>query len=183
MKLSPIIIEMLGEKAGCVATTPNGASIIAADIEKATGERLAANTIKRLTGILPYDNKPRETTLNIIARYLGYSSWEVLEEVVESGVSGFGQCNPFIEVGSLPNGKKIRFSWEPDRRVTLIHEDNGVCLVEKSVNSKLRVDDKIELSQIAEGYPLVAKDVVRDGVSLGNYVAAKTTGIHDISII
>lgn len=182
MKFNSIIIKYLSDRCGCDVTGPSGATALANDIEAKTGERLAANTIKRLVGVLPYDFTPRDTTLDIIARYLGSTSWQLLIEAVNDRISEFDGENPFIEVKTLKPGTEIRFGWEPDRQIRLRHLGDGECRVIEVSNSKLKVDDILSLSQLAEGYPLVAKKVTRNGISLGCYTSAKLTGITGIII-
>lgn len=92
-------------KAGFDVTTAAGATMLANDIESKTGERLAANTIKRLVGVIPYNNKPRITTLNIIARYLGWPSWESLMNDHRS--SAFGGRNPFFTTKTTEHYNKV----------------------------------------------------------------------------
>lgn len=182
MKFNSIVIKYLSERCGCDVSTASGATVLANDIESKTGERLAPNTLKRLVGVLPYDFSPRSYTLQIIARYLGYSSWEIFIETINNSISDFEEESPFIEVSALATGAEIRFKWEPDREIRLRHMGEGRCEVMEVSNSKLAVGDVLRLSQLAEGYPLVAKEVVREGKTLGGYVTAKITGISDVEI-
>lgn len=182
MKFNSIIIKYLCERCGCDVTTASGATMLANDIEIKTGERLAPNTLKRLVGVLPYDFNPRNVTLQIIAKYLGFSSWEIFIETINNRISDFEEDNPFIEVSALGKGAEIRFKWEPDREIRLCHLGEGKCEVVEVANSKLVLGDILTLSQLAEGYPLVAKEVIREGRNLGSYIAAKIVGITDIVI-
>lgn len=182
MKFNSVIVKCLSERCGCDVTTAAGATVLANDIEKVTGERLVPNTLKRLVGVLQYDYNPRGATLEIIAKYLGFSSWQLFIESINNRISDFEEENPFIEVSGLPQGTEIRFSWEPDREIRLCHLGEGLCEVVEVANSKLAVGDVLQLSQLADGYPLVAKDVVRGDNNLGGYVAAKITGISNIKI-
>lgn len=182
MTFNSIVISYLNERCGCDVTTASGATMLANDIEAKTGERLVPNTLKRLVGVLPYDYTPRSSTLRIIAEYLGFSSWEILIDTINNRISDFDDENPFIEVSELKPDTEIRFKWEPDREIRLRHLGEGRCEVLEVVKSKLAVGDIVKLSQLAEGYPLFAKEVVRKGSHIGNYVAAKITGIADIII-
>lgn len=182
MKFNSVIIKYLSDKCGCDVTTPSGATILANDIESKTGERLTPNTIKRLVGILRYDNAPRDTTLAIIAKYLGFTSWKLFVEHVNNRLSDFSAENPFVEVAGLPEGSLISFSWEPDRTIKLIHCGSGGCRVVDVANSKLLKDDRVAITQLANGYPFMAKEVIRSGQSLGSYIAAKITGISNLKV-
>ena len=183
MKLDSVVIEMLCGKCGYDVTTPPGAESLQKDIESSIGERLSINTVKRLTGIIPYDSSPRPITLEIISRYLGYSSWKILEDEVNGKISGFESGQSFIEVSSLRSGVTIIMEWEPNRKIFICHLGEGICKVVSSTNSKLIAGDLLKLSQIAEGFPFIVKEVIRDGKSLGNYNAARAKGVKIIKIL
>ncbi len=80
MILNKLQLEKLSEINHQDVTTPAGASVLALDIEKKTGCCLGLNTVKRLVGVIPSDVTPRRTTLNVLANYLGYPDWELLQE-------------------------------------------------------------------------------------------------------
>lgn len=166
-------------KAGFDVTTAAGATMLANDIESKTGERLAANTIKRLVGVIPYNNKPRITTLNIIARYLGWPSWESLMNDHRS--SAFGGRNPFFTTKKLRN-TIVKFKWEPDREITLIHLSRTKYKVLESINSQLQAGDILCIDLLADKCPFFAKDVIRNGEHLGTYAAATENGIFDLTV-
>lgn len=182
MTFNSIIIKFLSERCGCDVTTPAGSTTLAHDIESQTGEKLSPNTLKRLVGVLPYKFAPRNSTLEILAQYLGFSSWDLFLAKINDSISDFNVDNPFVEVRQLPLDAQISFCWEPDRNIRLRHLGEGRCMVTEVANSKLVAGDILALTQLAEEYPLIAKDVVRDGRSIGNYLAAKTNGISNLII-
>lgn len=175
-------IRYLNMKAGCDVTTAAGATILAHDIEAKTGEKLAANTLKRLVGVIDYHSSPRLTTLNIIGRYLGYSSWEGFCAALKRGTSIFGDFYPFVEICKLSPNITLSFKWEPDREITLRHIQTCKCEVIKVTNSKLEVGDILVMSQLADGFPFYVKDVIRGANHLGTYCAAIESGIFDLKV-
>lgn len=182
MALSSVIIKRLGIRAGIDVTTPAGATVLAYDIESKTGQRLAANTIKRLLGILPYNGTPRKTTLNIIAKYIGFRSWDQLMDIVSEGMSLFGDVYPYINIRELPVNALIHFKWEPGRSITLRHISMNACEVEAVENSRLKKGDKLVVIQLGEGFPFYARKVTRGEEDLGTYSAAVENGIYDLKI-
>lgn len=176
------VLVLLSAKADCDVSTPRGAQKLRDEIERVTGERLALNTVKRLTGVIDYDFTPRESTLNIMAAYLGFASWESLSEYCTEGLSGFTVADGFIHLPSLAPGVGIAFTWEPDRRLLLRIKEDGTVEVEKSINGKLREGDVVDVTNICQGFPFIAHAVYRDGVNLGRYVAAKEAGIGNVEI-
>lgn len=182
MKLNDTVIDLLSKKAGRDVTTPYGAEYLRNDIEALTGESLSRNTVKRLVGNLPYESFPRAVTLNIISNYLGFSSWQLLQEYLSGKISDFDINDGFIDLTNQPTGKIIKIRWQPDRDLSIKHIGHGEYVVTESLNSKLQPEDVLHLSQIAVGFPFMVRMVERKGENLGNYIAAKKTGIDDIEI-
>ena len=183
MILNSLQLQKLSEKAGEDVTTPAGASILCLDIESKTGVALSLNTVKRLVGVLPSTVCPRLTTLNLLANYLGYPSWDILEEDTAMEGSGFGRKDIFIEMSDLEENTVVEVCWKPDRRILIRHDGNGQYSVIKSENSKLLKGDILSLSQLAPGFPFVADNVVREEKHLGGYRAADGVGITRLNII
>ena len=75
MALSSDIIKRLSLKVGYDVTTPEGAYHLSLDMYTQTGIRLSRNTVNRLVGVLISSTKPRVTTLDSIAIFLGYPNW------------------------------------------------------------------------------------------------------------
>lgn len=182
-KLPSPVLEMLKKEAGYDVTTSYGSAMLHKDIETKTGQRLGLNTVKRLVGLFDYNSEPRQDTLTIIARFLGFNTWESLMLYIQGNISGFELKDSIIDLEKLPQGKKIRIKWEPNRTILLLHLEGDEYEVLESLNSKLQKGDLIYLSQISEGFPLVAKKVVRDATNMGNYKAGLDTGIKSIEII
>lgn len=86
-------------------------------------------------------------------------------------------------MNSLSAGCKVVIKWNPNREILIRHSGNGEYIVEKAQNSKLLEDDHLFLSQIAVGFPLMVKEVVRKGKSLGNYLAAQSEGISYLEVL
>lgn len=183
MTLNSLQLEKLSEKIGQEVTTPAGASFLCLDIESKTGIALGLNTVKRLVGVISSDVSPRKTTLNVLANYLGYPSWDLLEEDTAMEGSDFGRKDIFIEMSDFEEGTEVEVCWKPDRRVIIHHKGNGQYTVIKSENSKLHPGDLLSLSQLAIGFPFIADKVFRNENSLGSYRAADGAGITRFNII
>ncbi|MCH5223227.1 MAG: hypothetical protein J1E82_04235 [Muribaculaceae bacterium] len=183
MKLQTIIIKLLSEKANIDVTTKTGAEFLRNDIEAKTGEALSLNTVKRLVGILPYESSPREVTRDILAKYLGYDNWNLLNTDLQNKISDFNRPEEFIDLKELPINSDVVIKWSPDREIKIHHIQGEKYEILEARNSKLQKEDIIFLSQIAIGFPFIAKEVVRGGNSLGNYTAARVDGVYSIEII
>ena len=177
MALQPSLIKMLSEKAGVDVATPSGATILRLDLEKVTGEPISLNTVKRLVGIIDTNRTHTSQILDIIAVYLGFSSYKILENYLGGNVSDFNIKDGFTYATALPPGAEVEMEWEPDRYVRIIHEEADRFVVEESRNSKLQKGDQIRISHLKAGFPLYASAVERNGTNLGTYQAATLTGL------
>ncbi len=178
MILSPNIIQLLEKRCGHPISLPVHCSTLALDIESCTGEHIGVNTIKRLLGFINDERQPRESTLHIIANYLGYDSWETLKMIDEAqGNSDFNIDVEQVRLESLQIGDLIEITYSPNRRIVILYNGENVFTVKESGNSKLCVGDAITLSHIINGYPLLVAKVVREGKDLGQFVAGKAQGV------
>lgn len=163
--------------------TPAGAARLRHEIESATGERISLNTLKRLVGVIGYEGMFRPVILDIIARYLGYSGYQVLADSILDRVSGFNVEGNFIEAASVPEDRELELIWQPGRRVSMINLGAGRFRVRESENSKLMPGDILEIDFLAAGFPLYVKRVIREGEDIGTYQAAATEGLTKLRII
>lgn len=145
-------------------------------------DTLNASTLKRIWGYSKTDSKPRRTTLTVLAKVLGYRDWESYvnkkrsEKRIESGFIS----DAIVNISVLKPGDIISFKWNPDRFISLLCRGEENFEVIEQENSSLVVGDTFRVLFIREGYPIYCKDVIRDSVNLGDYIAGEETGIHDL---
>lgn len=177
MKLSPFVIEKLREKSGNDIRLSRDCELLTLDIESATGEHIGVNTMKRLLGFIADERSPRTSTLDVIARYLGYTDWDELRLLDEnSSNSSFDDRDEYLAC-NLEQGQQLLISYPPNRSLTIEHLDGNRFRVLESENSKLLPGDMLTLTHIVRGYPLLVAEVIRDGQNLGAFTAGKAQGI------
>lgn len=177
------IIDLLARKAARDVRIPAGSDWLQKDILTVTGEHLSLQTVKRMTGVLQSETTPSRTSLDIIARYLGFEDYPAVEQALSRGVSDFKSDEGLVEIDMLPADTCLELRWSPDRRIILRRLPSGQCQVEESENSKLRVGDLLKISQLTQGYPLNVREVIRGGESLGPYTAAPEYGLTFVRIL
>lgn len=177
-----ILVKMLSRRAGYDVDTPHGSEMLQKEIEALTGERLSVNTLKRLIGVLPYDGEQRKSTLDIVAKYLGFRNTKELQNFVEGRVSDFKLPPQYIDLPALGPEVTVVMEWTPGRRIAMRHLSSDRYILTEAINSKLQVEDILVLGIVAEGLPLVAREVIRKGVSLGPYIAAQEGGLTTVEI-
>ncbi|MDE6460208.1 MAG: hypothetical protein K2K52_05165 [Paramuribaculum sp.] len=179
------ILCRLCREAGLGMSQSSDFEVLSQAICDSTGEKLGVNTLKRLFGFKTGRVAPRLSTMNIIARYLGYTDYESLIKDLgeDADISLFTPID-CIEVETLEPGTKLRISYEPKRVLTLTYTGDFVFVVDAVEGSRnILVGDSLTISQFAVGHRLVAARVVRNGENLGSYESAKFEGLKSVEVI
>ena len=172
------LIKLLEEKSGNQLNSSSDCEKLALDIESSTGERLGFTTLKRLLGFTSEQAEPRQSTLDILARYLGFNSYKELENAINNkGDSDFDSNSETVYSFRLSDNAEINLSYYPNRRLKLKHIKNDEFLVLDSIKGSLQNGDVIFVDGFTTGLPMVVKDVIRNGERLGRYVAGRKFGI------
>lgn len=182
MKFTPYIIERLGKMCGRSIQIPADCEFLALDIESKTKTRIGATTLKRLMGFTRDERKPHATTLNAIANYLEYRSWDELMEIAGKGNSAMGHHEHELRSSGLAGNCIVEITYKPDRRIAFRHLGNNTFIVEESINSKLQKGDEAVISHFVLHHPLYAANVKRKGDDLGEYTAGIISGISSIKV-
>lgn len=177
MKLSPSIIEILKTKTSLEFRSPSDCSLLSEAILSETGCSVSTNTLKRLIGIVYDERMPHQYTLDAIARFVGSENWDTLQTQIEKGNSDFAQTADEIRSCDLQPSTKVRITYQPDRCLIMEYMGNDCYRIIESLHSKLHVGDIIKTEHIVKGFPLLARNVMRYGESLGSFTAGETSGV------
>lgn len=177
MKLSPNIIQLLSKQCSHPISIPADCEYLALDIQSKTGVRLGATTLKRLMGFADDERHPHKSTLNVIARYLGYHDWQQLSLEDAKGNSGFDTDNEEIRSADLQTSDRIEIHYLPDREVTFKYIGDCHYQVIASKNSKLKVGDLATVQNFILNHPLFVSAVIRNGKNLGPFTAGRVSGL------
>lgn len=187
MELPAIVLRELEKKSGLLLSEPSDAILneFINKVNLATGELLSINTIKRLLGRVEGGNRqPRISTLNIIAHYLGRSNWSLLLIELSNGSSSFSQIEGELLTENIKEGQIIQVSYLPDRLLQFLYLGDNVFEVVLSQNSKLQVGDTGQISAFVTRFPLIVRQVERQGVLVGHsYTAGRISGLTSVSIL
>ena len=183
MKLSFHVIELLKRKSGSGLRLPSDCELLSLDILGQTGVRIGATTLKRLLGFAQDERQPHTTTLDAIARYLGYEHWEELSAIEDSGNSDFDAPEGELRSADLHTGSFVEIAWLPDRRLVLEYLGDCHYHIAESANSKLLVGDELELQSFVLHHPLFVINVWRDGKPLGQFTAGRVSGLSSLRLI
>ena len=183
MKLPFHIVQMLKAKSGSDLHLPSDCEFLSLDIQSKTGVRIGATTLKRLVGFAQDERTPHTSTLDAIARYLGYAHWEELTKIEDAGNSSFESPDEEVRSADLPVDACIEITYLPDRLVRMQYLGNQRYMIVESQNSKLQSGDKVEIQTFVLHHPLLVLNVWRNGESLGQFTAGRVSGLSSIAVI
>ena len=183
MKLPFHIVEMLKRKSGSDLRQPSDCEILSLDIESKTGVRIGATTLKRLVGFAQDERTPHTSTLDAIARYLGYAHWDELSKIEDNGNSDFETPDDEVRSADLQLGAYVEITYLPNRRLILQNLGDNRYRVTESENIKLKKGDEVEILNFVLHHPLLVANVWRSGESLGPFTAGRVSGLSSIKLI
>lgn len=174
-----ILLKKVEESFNYKLKTSSDFECLSAEIMSKTKQHLSVSSLKRIWGYVKYDNIPRESTLDVLSKYIGHSGYF---DFCNSNVGVAFNVSQFfseriIYPNSLKAGATIVLLWYPDRSVVFVYYGGNKYKVISAINSKIRTGDECSISAIIEGHPLYMDSVVRDGQNLGSYVAGKNGGV------
>ncbi len=178
--LSVIIKKEVEKRYGRCIRYPRDVEGLSIEIATVCGERVSASTLKRLFGFVKGTEEPRLSTLDIIALYLGCTTWDKLLEK-HSNIENVEQlkiqelCSDKLKVGC-----KVEFKYEPNKTVLVKYKGRNNFEVLSSKNSKLQVGDHFKTVNFVLNYPLSIHEFVRNELELGQHKIGKVSGLTSI---
>ena len=183
MRLPFHIVQLLKSKSGSELHLPSDCEFLSLDIESKTGVRIGATTLKRLLGFAQDERMPHSSTLDAIARYLGYAHWDELSKIEDDGNSDFDSFDDEVRSADLPVDACVEITYLPDRKVRMQYLGKQHYRIVESDNSKLQIADEVEIQNFVLHHPLLVLNVWRSGKSLGQFTAGRVSGISSIKVL
>ena len=182
--ISDKIRQMILAKFNSPLLYPQQCEALAMAIREATGHTLGTTTLKRMLGFVNGPANPRQSSLDIIARYLGYPDYSLLVKDLgkDADISDFSAIEG-IGSADLEAGEQVRITYHPNRMLVLTYTGDNRYVVEESCGSKLLKGDRLTITAFYVGFELLVSDVERDGVHLGPYHAAKQGGLTSVDLL
>jgi hypothetical protein len=178
--LSELIKQRIVEKLGQPIRYPKDVNALAEDIYTTCKCRLSASSLRRLFGFIKGDTSPRQHSLDLIANYLGYESYDDLLETLDPESKDTAAKITELNTKNLQKGDKFELAYKPDKNVIIQYLGKSEFKVLSSRNSQLQLDDVFKVHQVSLHHPLFILQIVRKGELTGKLVEAKVSGITDI---
>ena len=144
---------------------------------------VSATTLKRIWGYIDDSVSTRRSTLDILARYIGYVDFDAYEngtvgDIAESPSSPIMARRIDVDEQLQP-GDMIRLTWQPGRICDVEYRGDRVFCVVASQCTRLKAGDTFKCSLMIEDEPLyIDMLVTADSVTPTAYVCGKKSGIH-----
>jgi len=162
-------------------STSNDFAELSESISASIGQMISDSTLKRIWGYVNYNPQPHTTTLNLLAKYVGHSSFREFCNANRIS-SAFFSCNR-IDTADLEKGDKILLGWNPDREVILQYQGDLKFTVIDAGTSKLQEGDIVESSEFLNSVPCFFGKVIRGDQTLPAYVAGKSMGLSKLEMV
>ena len=155
-KTSPEISELkqqIEESVGRKMKTSNDFTFLSGMIWERTHENLSASTLKRIWGYVDGPDTTRNSTLEILSKFLGFKDLDgFLEHIGQDNGSDRVQ-KQHIKTENLAVGDRVSVSWKPNRRCTFRYLGDYRFVVEQAENSKLKVGSTFRCALFILGEP------------------------------
>ena len=145
--------------------TPTDFDYLSGAVWEQLHETISTSTLKRLWGYVDGASRTRNSTLNLLSRFIGYGDWDdFLKELDnENDVQSEMILTQHIESQHLKEGDMIEVGWQPNRHCLFRYMGNRTFVVEKASNSKLRVGNTFMCSLFVFGEPLYIENLIQEG--------------------
>lgn len=169
MILNNQILDRLKEKANLSFDKAKDFTILSSSIFEETKRSIGITTIKRLLGYIDDNRKTNAYTLNTIAIYLGYKTWNELCCSLRID-SDWNFEDKKVYIDDLKVGKEVIISYW-DRQVSFVvteFNNQKALKVKKVINSSLKEGDILIIQCLEIGKIIEAKEIYRNNC-IGNY--------------
>lgn len=143
------------------------------------GEHISTSTLKRLWGYVNDQHAPRQSTLDILSRYISHNNFNEFCHWLKSSDtynSSFFSAKQILTKDLMP-GEEIEIGWSPNRYLRLQYTGNGLFLITQSLQSKLQEGDIFEVSAFLLGQPLSLPYIIRNGERTSPFIAGRNGGL------
>ena len=162
--------------------TSNDFTFLSGAIWERTHENLSSSTLKRIWGYVDGPDKTRNSTLEILSKFLGFKNLDGFLEHIGQDNGSDQVTNQHIKTDDLTIGDLVSVSWKPNRRCTFRYLGNYQFIVEQAKNSKLKVGNTFRCGLFILGEPLYLNDLVQGDNLPVAFVVGNKDGLCELKI-
>jgi hypothetical protein len=178
--ISEVIKRRIEQKAGLRIRYSRDCDTLAEKIFSDCKCSISSSTLKRLFGFVKGEKEPRAYTLDILATYIGYQSWDEL--LLSFNVEGSRVAKEISELNpsQLKPGEKFELSYKPNTIIAIEYVGKSKFIVLAAKNSRLQTGDIFKASVITLHHPLFILDVEGSTGREDRIIEGKISGITSI---
>lgn len=122
----------------------------------------------------------RNTTLSILARYIGCDDWADYTRSLRASISEESEFKPInaISISDMTVGCELKINWLPNREILVRHLGQSRFVILEAKNTKLLSDDMIEIALLAPGEPMFISRIIRGAKTMTGYLAGQLHGVN-----
>lgn len=167
-----------------VMHTPADFDFLSGAVWERIREYISPTTLKRTWGYLDGVKNIRFSTLETLARFAGFKSWDnyLAERRFAQEQNSVFVSAGVIEAARLAEGDVVEVEWNPDRRVRFRHLGSSRFEVVESVNSHLDVGDTAAVMLFVPGEPLLLSELSHRGKTGLTYLCGGKGGLIHLNL-
>ena len=178
-----LLRQLVEESADHKIATSTDFIFLSGEIQGRLKETLSVSTLKRIWGYVDGYASVRPSTLDILARFVGFSDWETFVSdycEVESVQSSHRVVSESIYAKDLNVGNQVEIAWNPNRKCLLTYQGDNLFEVVSSENAKLKTGDRFLCQRFTLNQPLYVEHFTKDD-SAELFVMGNKGGLTKIS--
>ncbi len=174
-----LLCERVAERFGYSPVTTEDFADLSDSIMQVTKERLSVSTLKRVFGRVSFSQAHRRTTLTIMCRYIGFSDWTELSDVLRNSMNCESDFKPInaISLDNIEPDSELKIKWLPDRHIIVRNLGDKQFEVLEACNTKLNTGDIIEIALLAPNEPMFISKIIRNDKYFTGYLAGQLHGV------
>ena len=162
--------------------TPTDFIFLSGAVFERTRETMSPTTLKRLWGYIEGADQTRNSTLEILTRFLGFDNWDAFIENIDKESNSNEVLSPHIKAVDLAVGDHVKVSWMPNRHCTFRYLGDEQFIVEEAENSKLKVGNTFYCSLFILNEPLYLSRLVQGNNPPVAFVVGTKGGLCELKV-
>ena len=156
-----LLRTLVEESADHRVSTSTDFAFLSGCIQGRLHQTLSVSTLERIWGYVEGYQSIRESSLSILAQFVGYPDWKTFVADycdVPSAQSSHRVLASTMTCDDVPIGGTIVIEWNPGRHCSLQHLSDGQWQVVESIKSKLQPGDRFLCRRFTLNQPLYLED-------------------------
>ena len=161
-----LLRQLVEESADHAVATSNDFIFLSGEIRGRLNENISVSTLKRLWGYVDGYASVRQSTLDILVRFIGFPDWETFVSdycEVDGVQSSHRVAGESLSVKDLSIGDNVEIQWNPNRRLLLNYLGDSMFTITESENAKLKAGDRFLCQRFVLNQPLFVDVLTKDG--------------------